>query len=373
MRFLIFLSFFTIVSAHVPIFPDFDGNTPDVWNAFEIKNIDKKSWGVYGTLKDPIWLKMDAKKGERMSISLQRNKLEANYDVGIFGPGLNSVNCTKDWYGWTHSSDGGFFTRDINDLSEFIREKVTAYGNADYPELLEPPIVVHGDGNEPAEYEPFGVNLYWSVGGCNATWPATATYYLVVTAPPDTSIEDASKISYSLGVGMVEAFAIDEILIMPYLILETFSWSHTASIVIPVYIIVFLGVFILRWTTFTPYSSLDSRGSIVLVGTYLVWIGASAYVASGAGFLAQLIWCYAMGDEGTSYTSVVLSVIVHIILPIVVGISVLYFFGVDQRRNVVGGLVVIVAGIYGLGLVWLGFTVFPSLVVVGGALHLLIP
>ena len=101
-------------------------------------------------------------------------------------------------------------------------------------------------------------------------------------------------------------------------------------------------MFILRWTTFSSYSALDSRGSIVLVDTYLAWIGASAYVASGGGFLAQLIWCFAMGDESTSYSSVALTIVVHIIFPVVVGSSILYFFGVDQRRSVVGGLLVMV-------------------------------
>ena len=141
MKFYIFVVFLSVASAHVPIFPEFAGE-PDVYNAFDIEDIDKKSWGVYGTLKQPVWLRINATKGDRLTLSLQRGKLrdpdmDGNYDIGLFGPGLNSINCSTGWYGWSHSTGGGFFTRVISDLSIFIRETVEAFGNNGYPDLLE--------------------------------------------------------------------------------------------------------------------------------------------------------------------------------------------------------------------------------------------
>lgn len=375
MKFYIFVVFLSVASAHVPIFPEFSGE-PDVGNAFDIEDIDKKSWGVYGTLKKPVWLRMNATKGDRLTLSLQRGKLrdpdkDGNYDIGLFGPGLNSINCSTGWYGWSHSTDGGFFTRDITDLSTFIQEKVYAYGHNGYPNLLKPPIVVHGDGSEPTEFEPFGVGLYWPIGGCNATWPETATYYVVITAPPDTPEEISSKIHYSLGVGMIESFTVGELLRMPFLILHTFEWGGSSGITMPVLIVIALGCFMLRVLTVQLYTPIGFRGWFSLIGIYMIWFGAAFYVGSAAAFISQLIWCYVNKDTSTDIgASVAIPLVVHIILPLIIGTVILLYFYANRQNGLIKNVLVVIAGVYGLFLVWQGFIAFPLLLIIGGLLRI---
>ena len=367
-----------LATAHVPIFPIASGRPEKVPSgAFEIKDVTKKSWGVYGDLTELVWLKMEGVKGEEMTISLQRNKVPNNYDVGIFGPNLTTVSCNGQWYGWTHGVCQSNVTKAITDLPQNVQDQIAA--TTGIPELEMTPLIIHGDACEYAEFEPFGVGLYWPLGGCKATWPESATYYVVLTPPPEPDFE-GKDVHFSLGVGMVEAFTLEELIMMSFLTMGTFIWGQSAGLAITVYILVgvFTFLYYILYTNLGGYGALGVRAALVNVGTVLIWLGASFYVASAATFLAQLLWCLGERDENTIIGTVIaVTIIVHILIPLFFGLLILQTYNGDSRRFlVIWGFWVIpilvgLVGAYGLIFVWQGYIFAPSLIIVGAILHFL--
>ena len=377
-RVLFLLCLIHLATAHVPIFPIASGRPEKVPSgAFEIKDVTKKSWGVYGDLTELVWLKMEGVKGEEMTISLQRNKVPNNYDVGIFGPNLTTVSCNGQWYGWTHGVCQSNVTKAITDLPQNVQDQIAA--TTGIPELEMTPLIIHGDACEYAEFEPFGVGLYWPLGGCKATWPESATYYVVLTPPPEPDFE-GKDVHFSLGVGMVEAFTLEELIMMSFLTMGTFIWGQSAGLAITVYILVgvFTFLYYILYTNLGGYGALGVRAALVNVGTVLIWLGASFYVASAATFLAQLLWCLGERDENTIIGTVIaVTIIVHILIPLFFGLLILQTYNGDSRRFlVIWGFWVIpilvgLVGAYGLIFVWQGYIFAPSLIIVGAILHFL--
>ena len=367
-----------LATAHVPIFPIASGRPEKVPSgAFEIKDVTKKSWGVYGDLTELVWLKMEGVKGEEMTISLQRNKVPNNYDVGIFGPNLTTVTCNGQWYGWTHGVCQSNVTKAITDLPQNVQDQIAA--TTGIPELQMTPLIIHGDACEYAEFEPFGVGLYWPLGGCKATWPESAMYYVVLTPPPEPDFE-GKDVHFSLGVGMVEAFTLEELIMMSFLTMGTFIWGQSAGLAITVYILVgvFTFLYYILYTNLGGYSALGVRAAFVNVGTVLIWVGASFYVASAATFLAQLLWCVVEKDKNTIIGAVVgVTIVVHILIPLIFGLLILQTYNGDSRGLlVIWGFYVIpflvgLVGAYGLFFVWQGYIFAPSLIIVGAILHFL--
>jgi len=221
LRAIVFFLYFSLVVAHVPVFPP----TTSSSDAFQLKDVTKKSYGVYGELAadDIVWLEIEGIKGEEMSVSLQRNEVEAVYDLAIWGEGLDNVTCgQKNWYGWTHALGGHYFTRNLTELPTEVKG---AIGTSEA-------FVLHGDGKEAEHFEPFGVGVYWPLSGCKDTFPATATYRIALVNP-------AEKTAYfSVGVGMVESFSLVELLLMPFVIYRTFLWSgRTPEAVIGIFVV----------------------------------------------------------------------------------------------------------------------------------------
>jgi len=346
---LFFLCFYCFaVEAHMPVFP---GST-SASEPFLINDVTSKSWGIYGTLdssSDAIaWLSMDGVKEEEMSVSLQRNEKAGFYDVAIWGPGLSSVNCTPDWYGWTHGVSGVFLTRDLSELPLSVKEAIGS----------EEAFVLHGDAKEDPEYEPFGVNLYWPIGGCKSTFPSSARYNMALVVLNGT-------IDYSLGVGMVESFSVVELITMSFVMLRTFIWGGRSLVSI---LLIFVlstalsyGLLFLRLSGFynAGYKALNG----VSVGSHLVWLGASGLVGSATVWLSQLLWCYARKDDLGS--SVWIAAVVHISLPLLIGILLLGFY--RSSLNVL----VFVAGVLMFFLAWQGYVVFPVLVMLGSFLNVI--
>jgi hypothetical protein len=377
-RVLFFFCLIHLATAHVPIFPIASGRPEKVPSgAFEIKDVTKKSWGVYGDLTELVWLKMEGVKGEEMTISLQRNKVPNNYDVGIFGPNLTTVSCNGQWYGWTHGVCQSNVTKAITDLPQNVQDQIAA--TTGIPELEMTPLIIHGDACEYAEFEPFGVGLYWPLGGCKATWPESAMYYVVLTPPPEPDFE-GKDVHFSLGVGMEEVFTLGELIMMSFLTMQTFIWGQSAGLAITVYILVgvFTFLYYILYTNLGGYGALGVRAALVNVGTVLIWLGASFYVASAATFLAQLLWCLGERDENTIIGTVIaVTIIVHILIPLFFGLLILQTYNGDSRRFwVIWGFYVIpilvgLVGVYGLLFVWQGYIFAPSLIIVGAILHYL--
>ena len=366
-RVLFLFCIINLATAHVPIFPIASGRPEKVPSgAFEIKDVTKKSWGVYGDLTELVWLKMEGVKGEEMTISLQRNRVPNNYDVAIFGPNLTTVSCNGQWYGWTHETPcKSNVTRAITDLPQNVQDQIAA--TTGIPELEMTPLIIHGMDEdeddstscEAAEFEPFGVGLYWPLAGCKSTWPESAMYYVVLTPPPEPDFE-GKDVHFSLGVGMVEAFTLGEMITMSFLIMGTFIWGQSAGLAITVYIVVGVLIFWFRNR---------NASNVVSLGIRLIWLGASFYIASAVTFLAQLLWCVVEKDKNTIIGAVIgVTIVVHILIPLIFGSLMLRI--TDERQSWVRFVLILFAGAYGLFFVWQGYVFAPSVIMLGALLSL---
>jgi len=177
---------------------------------------------------------------------------------------------------------------------------------------------------------------------------------------------------------MVEAFTLEELIMMSFLTMGTFIWGQSAGLAITVYILVgvFTFLYYILYTNLGGYSALSVRAAFVNVGTVLIWVGASFYVASAATFLAQLLWCLGERDENTIIGTVIaVTIIVHILIPLFFGLLILQTYNGDSRGLlVIWGFSVIpilvgLVGAYGLFFVWQGYIFAPSLIIVGAILH----
>ena len=341
--------------AHMPAFPgDTSAAAP-----YLITEVTTKSWGIYGTLRDKIvWLAMDGVKDEEMTVSLQRSSSPASYyDVAIWGPGMATVNCTPGWYGWAHGIAGVYATHDTSELPAAVQ---AAIGSSEA-------LVLHGDATEDPEYEPFGVNIYYPLGGCKDRFPASERYHMAL-------VHDFNKtVHYSLGVGMVESFTVEELTTMSYVMVRTFVWGGRSLISI---------FSILFFATALPYAlqlyAVSRRGynqlnqsSLSSLATQLAWLGAAGLVGSAAVWLSQLIWCYTkLSDLGNK---VWIAILVHISLPILFAGLILGLFdpqSLDQTTKRWFCIGTIAAGALMFFTAWQAYIVFPVFIMLGALVNI---
>lgn len=356
-------------NAHMPAFPPMD--TSSMETAYEIKDVTTKSWGIYGRTDKVHWFKMEGVKDEEMTVSLNKNKDEGYYDLAIWGEGLNSRNCTANWYGWTvspHMINGVYMTRDLSELPEEVK---TAIGDTEA-------FVLHGDAKEPVEYEPFGVGLYYPTGGCKDTFPSSSTYYMALIPGNGTDV------GYSLGVGMVERFGLDELIIMSYPMTDTFVWGgRSLAIIILIWVAAFLIAAAVKAYFFitmrNEYNLLDRDGDVPVLhmtAYYLIWVGACGLIASAISFMFQLIWCTAESPEPLG-AGVWVAIIAHILIPFALGATMLTMVHIreiliDYRLAIWKNIGVMAAALYGLFLGWQAFVIFPALIFCGSLTHFIL-
>lgn len=350
-RSLVFFLSASLVASHLPVFPP----ATSASSPYELASVTDKSYGVYGELgpTDIVWIDMEGVEGEEMTVSLQRSEKRAVYDVAIWGEGLDSVTCgNKNWYGWAHSVGGHYFTRNLTELPAAVRE---AIGSSDA-------FVLHGDGIEAPEFEPFGVGLYWPLGGCKDTFPTTATYHMALVNPKE------ELVAFSLGIGMVESFSFVDLLLMPFVIYRTFVWSgRSPEAVIGIFVLsamIFYAFRLMSLQRGNTYSLVGGR-ALLTVSLHVLWICAGAFFASGVSFLFQLIVCFTVKpDLGVI---VLVPLFVHIVLPIVFAFLIFFLYQPYGRWWIKLGA--IAAGAYMLFFGWMAFLVFPVLSIIAVLVH----
>ena len=353
---ILILSLIMNVCGHMPVFP---GEETSAISPFHLKDVTTKSWGVYGVLKESVvWLSMDGVEGEEMTVSLQRGEDAGYYDVAIWGAGMSSVNCTPGWYGWEHGISGVFATHDTSELPQSVRD---AIGNSEA-------LVLHGDAKEDVEYEPFGVNLYWPLGGCKDRFPASGVYNMAV-------VHDFNKtVSFSLGVGMVESFGLDELITMSYVMVDTFVWGGRSLVsVLAILLFSTAFVYMLQLYVMSRRGYTELGGSPLLsLATHLVWLGAAGMIGSSSVWLGQVIWCYGkLSDLGRG---VWVALGVHIGVPVLFGGLILGLYDprrLSATRKLWYSVGVFLAGAYALFMVWQGYVVVPVLIMLGALIHLI--
>tara|TARA_B100000902_G_scaffold282635_1_gene268652 strand:- start:5449 stop:6504 length:1056 start_codon:yes stop_codon:yes gene_type:complete len=351
----------------MPAFPPTDTSAD---NPYIINDPTTKSWGIYGNTDKVHYYRLDGIKGEEMTISLNKNKKDGYYDLAIWGEGLNSINCTKDWYGWAHMINGVYMTRDLSELPEEVRSVI---GDQEA-------FVLHGDAKEPVEYEPFGVGIYFPTGGCKDLFPSSSTYNMALIPGK------GEVVGYSLGVGMVERFGLDELIIMPFVMTRTFEWGgrSLATILIIWFASFFIAAVVKYYMFFTvkkEYKLLDNDGGTVpivyMTSYYLIWCGACGLIASGISFTVQLLWCALRIPSGNYLgAGVWVAIIAHIFIPIALGVTMLISVHIREilinyKLKMWKTIGVLAGGLYGLFLGWQAFVVFPLFIIVGSIIHLI--
>ena len=367
MRLLLFIILIRQTLSHMPAFPPTDTSHT---NPYEIKDVTTKSWGIYGRTNKVHYYKMEGTKGEEMTVSLNKNKDEGYYDLALWGEGLNSINCTVNWYGWTvspHMINGVYMTRDLSELPE---EVIHAIGDSEA-------FVLHGDAKEPVEFEPFGVGLYYPTGGCKDTFPSSSTYNMAIVPG------NGSEVGFSLGVGMIERFALDELIVMPYVMTQTFLWGgrNLGTVIAILAAGFFVPAIIKTYYFFTrkiDYELLDRDGdvpTVFMVAYFMIWVGACGMIASGVSFASQLIWCATEIPSGSSLgAGIWVPIVVHIFIPIALGTTILAFVHIREilinyNLSTWKNVGVLAAGLYGLFLGWQAFVVFPAFIIIGALAH----
>ena len=366
MRLILLLLLITRAYSHMPAFPPTDTSHE---NPYEIRDVTTKSWGIYGRTNKVHYYKMEGVKGEEMTVSLNKNKDKGYYDLALWGEGLNSINCTANWYGWTvspHMINGVYMTRDLSELPE---EVISAIGSSEA-------FVLHGDAKEPVEFEPFGVGLYYPTGGCKDTFPSSSTYNMAIIPG------NGSDVGFSLGIGMVEQFGLDELIVMPYVMTETFIWGgRNLGTIIAILAVGFIVPALIKtyyfYTRKSEYAILgnDEVPSRFMMAYYLIWIGACGLIASGVSFLGQLIWCATEIPSGSNLgAGIWVPIVAHIFIPIALGATILAFVHIREilinyNLSTYKNVGVLAAGLYGLFLGWQAFIFFPAFIIIGSLIH----
>jgi len=200
----------------------------------------------------------------------------------------------------------------------------------------------HGEAQEHKEYEPFTPSSYYQVLSVDFTVNETGMYYLVVDAVASGKV--------GIVIGYVESFTAYEWLKVPFDVAFVHHWEGQdyLLILLPMILVLFGGLLL---NCYYFKARLD-------VTRTLAFVGSLAYLGSAAIIFTQMI----IALYGAAYDSLVLITPIFILLPALLGYSILrkvrkVEWNRWQRARVL---------IYGLiGLVfWAGYIIGPVLVMI---------
>jgi len=327
---IILLLILSVANAHMPVF------APQITSYYDPFHIQTsgKSLGIYGAVNGVEWITLEVLQGEEMSISLQRNQYEGKYDIVIIGPGLNNITCEEFWVGWEQSNVPTQYSHDINSMPYEIQQAAAGQEN----------IILKGNEIYDAQYEPFGVNVYWPLGGCKSTFPQNYTYRLAVVS--------SEKVQFSIGIGTKEAFSTGDLIIMSYMLFGTYTWAgRPAALLLLPHVLVVTFVIALRCYKHSTVQQI------------LIDIGSALLIASSVAFLVQLLWCASLI---TLPESVWIAVVFHILMPTIIGVLILALF---DRKSTLQKVLIFTAGILMSFLAWQAYVVGGLLLCIGAGIY----
>jgi hypothetical protein len=304
-----FASLIPISFAHVPL----RGEGYSLGDAAVIDD-PLKSWVVYTEYKDarPLYYQFNLSAGERLKAGLLTVDKNFVPDLTIMGPGLPTD-----------------FDEEFRDEFEIPE----GYG------LLH----VHGEAQEHKEYEPFTPSSYYHVLSIDFAVNETGTHYLVV---------DSATGSGKVGVviGYIESFTAYEWLRVPFDVAYVHHWEGQDYLLILLPMILVLGGGLLL------NCYLGKRKPDVT--RTLAFVGSLAYLGSAAIIFTQMI----IGLFGAAYDSLVLLTPIFILLPALLGYSILRKVRKEewskwQRARV------LIYGLVGLAF-WAGYIIGPMLIMI---------
>ncbi len=196
----------SLASAHVPVFD----------STSEAYKISEKSWGVYRELKkhESFSVFLDVPKDENISFSVNlagSQDKDFNSDtkyiqVTLLGHNASQIPCDPTFTGWGYEDHTSRRLDAGQDQTQLIP--------LNYGKL---------------HFEPFGVGYYRSLAACQGKVPVADSNFTVTVKALEV-IEDTEEeegvLRISIGAGMAESFAVDEIIFLPITITRTWLWDQ---------------------------------------------------------------------------------------------------------------------------------------------------
>ncbi|MCJ7742291.1 MAG: pre-peptidase C-terminal domain-containing protein [Methanoregula sp.] len=314
--FFIILMVITLpVDAHVPISAD---NNNDLTTALSMEK-PTKSYAIYGHLHDAGdvgYYKFSLNAGDRLTLSLMTTGFDAPVpDMIVMSPGTSG---------------------NIDGLS--LPVTVPLGYNAE---------VIKGKKPVTAEYEPFSPAAIFNVASYSKNITQPGTYYVAVISPADET-------QYSIAVGYLEEFNLQEWVIVPINLIYTHLWEGQSIIAI---LAPFLAIFILG-LILTARRERDNKIKKPL-SSWLSTIAGLCYLGGASIVLVQM----ARVLRVTGPSAGVIITLIFTLIPILLGIWALRIARSPSPQSKKDRLSLGIIGLLGL-LFWAGLIIGPVIAII---------
>jgi hypothetical protein len=204
--------------------------------------------------------------------------------------------------------------------------------------------LIKGQKPVTAEYEPFSPAAIFNVASYSKNITQPGTYYVAVISPADET-------QYSIAVGYLEEFSLQEWVLVPINLIKTHLWEGQSIIAIlsPFLAIIILGLILIA------RHECDTRIKKPLV----FWLGTIAglcYLGSASIVLVQMVRILMV----TGPSAGVIITLIFALIPIMLGIWALRITRSTSPQSKKDRLSLGVIGLFGL-LFWAGLIIGPAI------------
>lgn len=306
---LLLLTGLSQVASHMPIFGD----------GLHIENTKSKSYGIYVSIEDSYSLTMNVAKGENISFSLSvpdYYEKQAHLKVTLFGHGANQIVCDSKFNGWGFN---GWGTKQPD------RRRLDTTTEAHIHEDSTKQIPVYN--TEEKVFEPFGVAGYRPIAACQGEAEIGDKFFkLTITNQGD------EPVPISIGVGMAESFGFVDLLFMSFTIMQTWLWAGKYwSLVIPIAAVLWYVLFLMDKTPdIFIFTMLKIKGKHQDYLQKVAYLCGLFMFVNAVQFLSQMGYTWLMGAADSTMW---LSFLLHVLLPIIAYYAFYLYFGIDLKVN----------------------------------------
>lgn len=310
MNLLLLLVCITEIHAHMPIFGD----------DLHIKDTQSKSWGVYISVEKSYSLTMNVPAGKNISFSLSvpdSYEKQPNITVTLFGHGAAAIECDPEFNGWATEAEWNKEGRRLN-------RRLDRRLDGDLDSTKE--LVVHKTTEK--VFEPFGVGGYRPIVACQGEAAiGDDLFRLTITNNDDEALP------LSIGIGMAESFGFVDLLLMSFTIMQSWLWAGKWwSFIVPSAAVMWYAAVLMNMVpiefTYPDMTGVEKK----YIGTLenLVHLTGLFILANAVQFTVHIVYTAFMD---VPMSSVWLSLIVHVLLPILAYYAFYIFVGIDLNSK----------------------------------------
>jgi len=296
------------VDAHVPISAD---NNNNLNTALSVEK-PTKSYAIYGHLHDAGdvgYYQFNLNAGDQLKLSLMTTGFDAPVpDMVVMSPGNSGP---------------------IDGLPQ----------NVDVPPGYNAE-VIKGQKPVTAEYEPFSPAAVFNVASYSKNITQPGTYYVAVISPADET-------QYSIAVGYLEEFSLEEWVLVPINLINTHLWEGQSIIAI---LTPFLAIFILGLILIARRNNKIKKP----LSFWLATIAGLCYLGGASIVLVQMVRVLRV----TGPSAGVIITLIFTMIPILLGIWALRIARSPSPQSKKDQLSLGIIGLLGL-LFWAGLIIGP--------------